>query len=184
SCKKCSMSLNELKTYWEALLSLEGLSVIDAEAGYNSREKDILSPQEKIEILKKKGYEVEINQSEGSICLLRKGVELGRIKTGNYTYNGVHGGSHLEKEISPCIRGQGIGQTLYDIYKGLGFIVPKHEYSHSRSAIMFLLRNDYYISSIMSGNKETECCDAKIDTLLENASDDNIGVTLKLSLRK
>lgn len=111
------------------------------------------------------------------------------IKPGFYTYGNVSKESHLERKIFDDFIWKWYGQLLYDVYRGLHFPIPKEEYTHKPSVILFLQKNGYKLVSRFNENGDEveldyiELAQLDIDIIdQKNAGDEDLDYTYKLVL--
>lgn len=191
-------NMSEINTnnsqYWELLLQMEWLWNLDTlewfwEVQIQTKIKTLtLLDISKIEDEYKVKFKIESeNQSIELYTIDWKLIWY--IKPGFYTYGNVSKEAHLERKIFDDFIWKWYGQLLYDVYRWLHFPIPKEEYTHKASVILFLQKNGYTLVSKFDENGDEGELDyielAQLDIDLEdkkNTGDEDLDYTYKLVL--
>lgn len=179
---------------WEAILQAEWLWDIDSLEWFWKAKKHVkqkamtLLDITKIEDEKKVKFNIDAESQ--SIELFTSSWELvWYIKPGFYTYWHISKSSHLERKIYDEFTTKWFWQLLFDVYAWLNFEIPKEEFTHKPSVILFLQKNGYTLTSRFDESglevdlDESEIFQLENDLLqLKNAWDADLDYTYKMVL--
>lgn len=170
-----SFDINSLKD-WELLLDdLEGnvdKELWLTEVAQKSKKK-VVTLLDISDIEREKNVKFQIEFDTQIINLFSSKNELiGYIKPWYYTYGNISKNSHLERKVFDDFVWKWFWQLLYDVYEWLQFPIPKQEYTHKASVILFLMKNGYKLVSRFDLNgEEIEMTQSEIITLEDQLQD-------------